>query len=245
MLGIGVLLPAAASAQVKPDATPPTPQKRTELSPDLAFGRSIALIRGHLRAGDELVKQHQWNVAYPHFTYPTEEIYGVIREELRAYHTPPFDSALKALARTVRAHSTAQYPKALEKVDKALAAAGAGLKARQPDWPRFTVAVAVEVLKTAANEYDDAVADDRVVHAVVYRTARGFLLQADSMIESEASDLGADNATALADIRSTIAQLKSAFTTLNIPDRPPITVSEFLAAVSQIDVAAGKLTPMH
>ena len=128
-----------APAQARPEAAEP--------AGDLAFARFIALIRGHLLAGDELVKKHQWNVAYPHFKFPTEEIYGVIRDELHEYRTPPFDNALKALARTVKARSATQYPKALEKVEAALATADAALKTRQPDWPRFTVAVAVELLK--------------------------------------------------------------------------------------------------
>jgi hypothetical protein len=41
-------------------------------------------------------------------------------------------------------------------------AADAGLKARQPDWPRFTVATAVALLKPAPEEHADAVARDRI-----------------------------------------------------------------------------------
>ena len=48
----------------------------------LAFGRFIALIRGHLLTGDELASQRQWDAAHPHFSFPTEEIYGIIREDL-------------------------------------------------------------------------------------------------------------------------------------------------------------------
>jgi len=102
------------------------------LPPDVAFGRFIALIRGHLLTGDELVRQRDWEDAHRHFMFPLEEIYGVIRENLRDYHTPPFDGALKALARTVAAHNAKQYPKAREKVESALAAADADLKLRQP-----------------------------------------------------------------------------------------------------------------
>jgi hypothetical protein len=109
------------------------------LPPDVAFGRFIALIRGHLLTGDELVKQRDWDEAHRHFMFPLEEIYGVIREDLRNYHTPPFDGALKALARTVAAHNAKQYPKVREKVESAFAAADADLKSRQANWPRFVV----------------------------------------------------------------------------------------------------------
>ena len=174
--------------------------------------------------------------------FPLEEIYGVIREDLRGYKTPPFDGALKALARTVLARNAKQYPKALENVRSALAAADAELKTRQPDWSRFVVATAIAVLKTAPEEYADGVAKDRIVRAVGYRTARGFILQADRMIESVAGDLEAKNAEALRDMRDGLSQLKQAFATVDAPKRPPIEEAAMLGIVSRIELAASKLT---
>ncbi len=243
-LGVGaailcvlVLSPMVVLAQA-PSAPAPKP---AELTGDLAFARFIALIRGHLITGDELVKLHRWNVAYPHFTFPIEEIYGVIRDELYTYRTPPFDGALKALARAVRARNATQYPMLLEKVDAVLAAADAGLRARQSDWPRFTVAVAVEILKTAADEYADAVVNGRIVHRVGYRTTRGFILQADRMIETAASELPASNAGALSDIRTEMTRIKSGFESLNAPDRPAMDEKSLDGIVSQIGLTFRKL----
>ena len=202
-------------------------QNPAPLPPDIAVGRFIALIRGHLLTGEELVKQHDWSDAYPHFMFPLEEIYGVIRENLHDYKTPPFDGALRALARTVRARSARHYPKALEKVQHALAAADANLKSRQPDWPRFEFTVAIEVVKTAAEEYEDAIANGRIVHAVGYRTARGFMLQADRMIDSVAGSLETKNAEAMRDLRDGLSQLKQAFAAVDAPKRAPIDEAPF------------------
>jgi hypothetical protein len=232
---------AVAQAPTKPEAEAAL-KIPAVLPPDVAFGRFIALIRGHLLTGEELVKQHDWSDAHPHFMFPLEEIYGVIREELRGYKTPPFDGALKALARTVEARNARQYPKALEKVERALAAADADLKTRQPDWPRFEVVVAIEVVKTAVEEYDEAIADGRIRHPVGYRTARGFILQAERMIEAVAGDLKAKNAEALRDMRDGLSQLKQAFATVDAPKRPPIDDAALLGMVSRIELAAGKLT---
>ena len=241
ILGILALSPMVALTQAQSGPAEPAP-KPAELPADLAFARFIALIRGHLLTGDELVKLHRWNVAYPHFAFPTEEIYGVIRDELHAYHTPPFDGVLKALARAVRARNATQYPRLLEKVDAALAAADAGLRARQPDWPRFTVAVAVEILKTAADEYEDAVANGRIVHRVGYRTTRGFILQADRMIEIlPASELPASDAAALAEIRTEMTRIKSGFASLNAPDRPAMDEKALAGVISQIELTFRKL----
>jgi hypothetical protein len=231
---------AAVPAPAKPESEA-APKIPAALPPDVAFGRFIALIRGHLLTGEDLVKQRDWDDAHSHFLFPLEEIYGVIREDLRSYKTPPFDGALKALARTVEARNIKQYPKAREKVENALEAADANLKARQPNWPRFEVTVAIETLKTAEEEYEDALAKDRIAHPVGYRTARGFILQADRMIESVAGDLEAKNPEALRDMRQGFAQLKEAFATVDAPKRPPLDAATLLGVVSRIEQAAGKL----
>src|ERR1700676_246259 len=126
-LGIGMLIaiaaipsPLKAQVETRPSAVA---KPVAALPPDVTFGRFIALIRGHLLTGVELVGQRQWDAAQPHFSFPTEEIYGVIREDLRTYQTPPFDGALKALVRIVKARNAKQYPNALQKVEDALAAA--------------------------------------------------------------------------------------------------------------------------
>jgi hypothetical protein len=249
-LGLGALvaltaMPSALEAQGEtppPIAPPPAVANPPPISAqDLAFGRFIALIRGHLLTGDELVNQRDWDAAVPHFSFPTEEIYGIIRDEVRTYRTPPFDGALKALVRTVRAHNAKQFPMARQKVEDALAAADAGLKARQPNWPRFTAAVAMQVLKAAPDEYDDAVAQGRVVHPIGYQTARGFILQADRMFESAAGELADNNAAALSDIRAGFAQLKQALINVNAPKQAAMDEAMMLEVVSRIERAAGPL----
>src|SRR5262245_17211326 len=128
------------------------------LPPELAFAVRVALLRGHLLVGDELIKQQQWNAALPHFLHPTEELYGDIQGELAGYNVPPFDAALKALAGAVKARKGGtDYAKALKRVNDALAAADAGMKARQSNWPGFVVEAAVEALKAATGEYKEAI----------------------------------------------------------------------------------------
>src|SRR5262249_4793743 len=106
------------------------------LPPPLALAPRIALLRGHLLVGDELVKQQQWNAALPHFLHPTEEIYGDIKGELAEYKVPPFDAALKALSDVVKAKKGGnEYAKALKPVNDALAAADAAIRANQADCP--------------------------------------------------------------------------------------------------------------
>ena len=165
------------------------------LPPELAFAVRVALLRGHLLVGDELIKQQQWNAALPHFLHPTEEIYGDIQGELAGYNVPPFDGALKALAQVVKGRKGgADYAKALKAVNDALAAADAGMKARQSNWSGFVVEAAVEALKAASGEYQQAIVGGRIAKPAEYQDARGFVWEAERMIESVAADLQKQNA---------------------------------------------------
>ncbi len=239
-LGIGILF-AAAPASLAQTALPPAFVKLPALSPDVAFGRFIALIRGHLLTGDELAAKRQWAAAAGHFAFPREEIYGVIRHDLRSYKVPSFDGALRELPRAAKARDAKQFPQARQNVEKALAAADIGLKARQFDWTKFVVTVAMEVLKTVPDEYEDAVAKGRIVRPIGYQTARGFIFQADRMIESVAGELEAKDAAALADIRAVLSQLKQAFASVTAPRSGVIDEAALQVAIARVELAARKL----
>jgi len=217
-------------------------QGLANLPPDLAFAARVTLLRGHLLVGDELVRQQQWNAALPHFLHPTEEIYGDIRDQLAGYRVPPFDGSLKALSDVVKAKKGgAEYTKALKAVHDALGAADAGMKAKQSDWPGFVVEAAVEALKAATGEYQQAVVGGKIAKPVEYQDARGFILQADRMIESVAPDLQRKDSAALDQVRAGLAELKKAFPSPMPPRTPVKDYGGVLADVSHIELAAGKL----
>jgi hypothetical protein len=213
----------------------------TNLPPELAFATRIALLRGHLLIGDELVKQQQWSAALPHFLHPTEELYGDLKDKLEEYKIAPFDGALKALSDVVKARKTADYAKAKKSVDDALAAADAAMKDRSGDWPGFVVETAVEALKAAPGEYKDAIVDDKIAKPVEYQDARGFILQGERMIESVAADLEKKNPEALAAVRAGLAELKKGFPTPMPPRALVKDHAAVLADVAGIELAAAKL----
>jgi hypothetical protein len=139
----------------------------TPLNPDLDFALKIAQIRGHLLVGDELVKQGQWNAAYPHFRHPGEELYGPLRGRLKDYKTPPFEAALKVLANVVKAKKAGDdYDRAVKAVTDALDAADRGLQEKHSNWDSFTVETALEVLKSATGEYEEAIVKGRIAKPV-------------------------------------------------------------------------------
>jgi len=212
------------------------------LPPELAFAVRIALLRGHLLVGDELVKQQQWNAALPHFLHPGEEIYGDIKDQLADYLVPPFDAALKTLADAVKAKKANDYAKALKAVNDALAAADAGMKTKQQaNWPGFVVEAAVETIKSATGEYQQAIVGGRIAKPVEYQDARGFIFQGSGMIESVAGDLQKKDAAALSEVRAGLVELKKAFPTAMPPKTPVKDHAAVLGDVARIELAAGKL----
>jgi hypothetical protein len=215
---------------------------KAKLPPDLNFALRIAQMRGHLLVGDELVAQGQWNAAFPHFRHPTEELYGGIRGRLKDYKVPPFEAALKALANAVKARKGGDdYAKALKAVTDALDAADAGLKAKQANWEAFTVETALETLKSATGEYEEAIVKGRIAKPVEYQDARGFVWQAERMIDTVAASLQKKDADAFDHLRAALAELKKAFPDTMPPKTPVKDYGAVLGDVSRIELAAGKL----
>jgi hypothetical protein len=234
---------APLSASAQPAQTPAARSVKipAALPPDVEFARQLAFIRADLLTADALVKERGWTDARPHAEFPREEIYGVIREDLRSYKTPAFDGALRDLVRAIRARNVKAYDRALDKVRASLAAADNALKARQPDWPRFTLQVAVATLSRAPEEYDDAVVDGRIRHPVGYQSARGLVFEAAKMIDGLGDALGANDAKTLKEIRADLAQLKSTFAPLTAPKQAPAEPATVKSLVAKIEAAAHRL----
>jgi hypothetical protein len=212
-----------------------------DLPPDFQFALTLALIRGHLLVGDELVKVGQWDAAMPHFLHPTEELYGGIKDKVADYNTPAFDSALLKLADAVKQKNSADYAAALQPVMKALAAGDTGLKAKEKDWPSFVVATAIMALKAAANEYEGAIVKGRIAKPVEYQDSRGFVWQAERMIDSVAGELGRKDAGALKTVQSRLAQLKKIWPAPVPPKTPVKSAAAVAVDVAAIQRASGKL----
>jgi len=215
--------------------------KGANLPPDLDFALKIAQIRGHLLVGDELVKEGQWAAALPHFLHPSEELYGPIRGRLKDYNTPQFASALKLLATVVKQKKGGDdYAQALRQVEDALAAADAGVKAKQAS-DSFAVETALELLKSATGEYKEAIIKGRIAKPVEYQDARGFVWQAEKMIEASAPALEKKDADALKQVRAGFAELKKTWPAAMPPKTPVKDYAGVLGDVSRIELSVGKL----
>jgi hypothetical protein len=93
----------------------PTAARATRAS---AFYRDIALMRGHLLVGGQLIELDLWDEALPHFLHPTEELYGLMEKYIKLHNIRPFRRELQALAQAVKAKRKGAYEQALKVVDQ-------------------------------------------------------------------------------------------------------------------------------
>ena len=184
--------------------------------------RDLALMRGHLLVGNELVERGLWDEALPHFLHPTEELYGAMERYIKLHKITPFDRQLKALAQTVKARNKAAYSQAAKVVDERLAGALTAFRRFMQGAPftSFTMQAVVEVLKVASEEYAGAIEGGRFTKPVEYQDGRGFALHAEQLLASQANDLEAIDRLALAELRRLLGEIKAAWPTLLPPDAP-------------------------
>jgi hypothetical protein len=215
---------------------------KASLPPALDFALKLSQIRGHLLVGDELVKLGEWNAANPHFAHPGKELYRPIRGYLREYKIPPFEAALRELANAVKARKGGEdYAKAWAKVDQALTAAETSVKDKQANGPTFELEAAIELAKSAGDEYGESIKKGRITNPVEYQDARGFIWQAEKMVESVAPALEKKDAEALAKLREALAELKKDVPSPLPPKTPPSEVGKLLGDVARLELAAGRL----
>jgi hypothetical protein len=235
----GHALPASADTKASETAAPDGEAYLTDGGPQdtrVRFYRDIELMRGHINVGGELIALGLWDEALPHFLHPTEELYGVMEKYIKLHSIPPFRRDLQALAQTVKAKREGAYRQALKVVHGRLAAAlGVAKKFMTPNH-RFTVQSAVEVLRVAHSEYETSIENGRFVKPVEYQDSRGFVWQAERMIEGAAPKLTAVDREALQRVRADLAKLKKAWPAPMPPQAPLLEPGQISALISDIEL---------
>jgi len=208
--------------------------------PRIRFYRDIALMRGHILVGGQLIGLGLWDEALPHFLHPTEELYGVMEKYIQLHEMRPFRRELQALAQAVKAKRKGAYEQALNVVDQRLAdALGVAQKFMNP-LRGFTARSAAEVLKVALSEYESSIEGGRFAKPVEYQDSRGFVWEAERMIEAAAPELARIDTAALARMRGSLAKLKAAWPAPMPPDAPLLQPGELSALISDIELHASR-----
>jgi hypothetical protein len=206
----------------------------------IRFYRDIALMRGHILVGGQLIELGLWDEALPHFLHPTEELYGVMEKYIQLHSMRPFRRELQALAQAVKAKRKGAYEQALKVVDQRLEDALDVAKKFMRPLRGFIARSAAETLKVALSEYEASLDDGRFVKPVEYQDSRGFVWEAERMIEAAAPELAKVDADALARIRASLVKLKAAWPAPMPPDAPVLQPGELSALVSSIELHASR-----
>jgi hypothetical protein len=202
--------------------------------------RDIALMRGHLLVGRDLIEQGLWDDALPHFLHPTEELYGAMERYIKLHKVTPFDRQLKALAQAVKAKNKAAYQQAAKVVDARLSNALDAFKKFMTVQPfsSYTARTIVEVLKVAKGEYEQAIDGERFAKPVEYQDGRGFVWYAGELLEKHAGDLEKIDAARLGQLRGLLADLKTAWPAAVPPEKPVIDAAALGTKVDAFAAAA-------
>jgi hypothetical protein len=206
----------------------------------IRFYRDIALMRGHLLVGRQLIELEAWDEALPHFLHPTEELYDLLEKYIKLHNIRPFRRELQALAQAVKAKRRGAYEQALKAVDTRLSGALDVASRFMTPMRTFTVRSAIEVLRVAQSEYEASMENGKFVKPVEYQDSRGFVWQAEHMIEAIAPELTRIDKEGLGKVRATFAKLKAAWPAPMPPDAPKIDASQMSALISDIELHSSR-----
>lgn len=193
--------------------------------------RDIALMRGHLLVGQELIEQGLWDEALPHFLHPTEELYGAMERYIKLHKVTPFDRQLKAQAQAVKAKNMPAYQQAAKVVDQRLANALDAFKRFMTVEPfsSYTARTVVELLKVAQAEYAASIENGAFAKPVEYQDGRGFVGYAEQLLARHQREFEAVDRERFAALRAMLTDMKSAWPTA-VPPAQPVTDAAALAA---------------
>ncbi|MEY3666992.1 MAG: hypothetical protein RL572_532 [Pseudomonadota bacterium] len=203
-----------------------------------AYLAQLSFIRGHLNVGVNLYRENALDASATHMKHPTDELYTSLEPALLARGAKGFAPQLEALAVAVEqqqgaAAVEAAYANLLEAISQAEAAV--------KDVDATTVAaVIVDLVRTAAAEFDIAVGEGGVLeNEHEYQDALGFVRTASEWLPKLAALTR--NADAVAAIETQIALLLPVWPGLRAPQRLETAPSVIYGAAARIEFAALKL----
>ncbi len=204
-------------------------------NPDVDYMTSLALMKGHLSVAEELINEGSYAEAEPHIGHPVEELYGGIESQLTERNVPQFKSELTKLHDLAKSAPTdpqlkAEFQTSTTSIDSAIAA----LPEEQRQSPEFVMDVIVNTLRTAAEEYEAAIADNQIVEVIEYQDSRGFVLYADQLYQTIANEMSQSRPDDHAVISQNLAELQTVWPSVTPPEtpvQPPEAVYELVSEI--------------
>jgi hypothetical protein len=209
---------------------------------DVDYMIKLGLMKGHMLVAKELLDLKKPNQAEPHIGHPVEEIYADVEEQLIERNVPEFKSSLGDLQQLVKSKPNdpkvaTTFAQSITAIDVAIAV----LPETQRTSPQFLLPVINGLLDTANSEYTAAIADGKIKEIIEYQDSRGFVIYADQLYQTIATQMAKDHPEAHGIIDSNISKLKIAWPTAIAPDTPVLTVAQVTDLVKSNEAAAAKV----
>lgn len=206
-------------------------------NPDVDYMTTLGLMKGHLLAAQELMEVGNYEQAEPHIGHPVNELYSEIETVLPEKGVADFKPTLTQL------HDLSQtapdspemkklFTESLASIDGAIAA----IPEQERTSPEFVMDVIVEMLKTAAAEYEASIANNQFVEIVEYQDSRGFVFYGEELYQTIADQKSQGDPEGHQIITDTFAELKTVWPSIEPPKTPVKDPSEVYSLVSQIEL---------
>lgn len=209
--------------------------KLTGEAKDVDYMTKLGLMKGHLIVAKELLDQNQPAAAEPHIGHPVEEIYADVEEQLNERKVKEFKTTLISLQDLVKSNGKADQVKtnftnSMQAVDGAIAA----LPQEQRSKNTFNLQVINGLLDSANSEYGAAVADGKISAAIEYQDSRGFVVYANELYKTVASNIAKENPEAHKNIQASMAELTKVWPAAIPPAtvvKAPLEVTKLVKAI--------------
>ena len=207
---------------------------------DVAYLTQLGLIRGHLDVGMDLYRRGERAAAEPHMEHPAEELYEALEPALEARGAPAFEKQLEELEHLVEEGASLNqvetaYRRALDGVSVAEAVVPEAVRAD----PAQRFDVIVNLVRTAGDEYTEALdGQGKVVNAVEYQDALGFVRTAQAMLDDLAQAKDGTAAKAVATSKEELDGVALLWPSVLPPADAGGDPSELYGAAARIEIAA-------
>jgi hypothetical protein len=208
------------------------------ISSDAVYLAQLSFIRGHLYVGVSLYREGDLEAAATHMKHPGDELYAALLPAIESREGKGFGDQLEGLADAVIERRAAAD---VESAYTALLLAIGEAEAAVQDLSARTLGeVIVDLVRTAAAEYDIAVDDEgMLVEPHEYQDSLGFVHTAREkfgLLETMS-----DNAAALMAIETQLEVLLSIWPSLQAPEKLSTAPSVIYGAASRIEIATTQL----
>lgn len=208
------------------------------IADDAVYLAQLSFIRGHLYVGVSLYREGDYEASATHMKHPGDELYAVLLPAIESRNGTGFGEQLEGLADAVINRRAAADVEAA--YSALLLAIGEAEGAVQDLSARTLGEVIVDLVRTAAAEYDIAVDDaGMLVEPHEYQDSLGFVHTARekfAVLESMS-----DNQAALMAIQVQLELLLPIWPSLQAPEKLATEPSVIYGAASRIEIATTQL----